>query len=65
METTLIINIGIYKTLSLIAALVVGAWYASHRLTKVETEVEGFNKRLTGLEGRIDLCLEKAKSLSL
>src|SRR3989344_4739624 len=54
METDIIINIGIYKTLGIISTLVVGAWYASHRLTKVETEVNGFDKRLTGLEGRMD-----------
>ena len=65
METNLIINIGIYKTLSLMATLVVGAWYASYRLTKVETEVKGFDKRLTGLEGRMDLAFSSASPVAL
>ena len=54
METNIIINIGIYKMLGLIGTLVLGTWYASHRLTKVETEVTSFDKRLTNMEGRFD-----------
>ena len=49
-ESTIIINIGIYKTLSLIGVLITGAWYLSHRLTKIETKFEGFDKRLTWVE---------------
>ncbi|OHA23889.1 MAG: hypothetical protein A3B11_02005 [Candidatus Taylorbacteria bacterium RIFCSPLOWO2_01_FULL_44_26] len=65
METDIIINIGIYKTLGIISTLVVGAWYASHRLTKVETEVNGFDKRLTGLEGRMDGAFSSASPIAL
>lgn len=60
METDIIINIGIYKTLGLICTLIAGAWYASHRFTKVEMEIRGFDKRLTWLEGRMDLGSQKS-----
>ncbi len=65
METTLIINIGIYKTLGLIVTLIVGAWYLSCRLTRVETKVDGFDTRLTNLSGRMDNAFDGASPIAL
>ncbi|OHA70732.1 MAG: hypothetical protein A3F15_00125 [Candidatus Wildermuthbacteria bacterium RIFCSPHIGHO2_12_FULL_40_12] len=65
METNLIIYIGIYKALGLIVSLVAGAWYLSHRLTKVETKVDGFDTRLTNLNGRMDNAFSGTSPLSL
>lgn len=48
-ETNFIINIGIYKLLGFIGTLIAAAWYISHRLTKVETKVQGFETQLTSL----------------
>lgn len=56
MESNLIINIGILETLTIIVAfsgtLIALAWRASGRLTRVETLIEGIDKRLTTLEGK-------------
>ena len=65
MGTNIIINIGIYKMLGLIGTLVLGTWYAFHRLTKVETEVIGFDKRLTNMEGRMDKSFSSASPVAL
>lgn len=65
METTLVIYIGIYKTLGLVAAVVIGAWYLSGRLAKVETKVENFGTRITGLEGRMDSAFGSASPVAL
>jgi len=69
MEQNIIIYVGIGKALTIIwsvlVAVVVGAWYASHRLTKVETKVEGFSNRLTGLEGRLDKAYESMSPIAL
>jgi len=65
METNLIINIGIYKALGLMTSLILGAWYLSHRLTKVETKVDGFDTRLTNLNGRMDNAFSGASPLAL
>ena len=65
METDITINIGAYKALGIIGTLIAGAWYASHRLTKVETEVSGFDRRLTGLEGRMDGAFSSASPVAL
>jgi hypothetical protein len=54
MEQNIIIYIGIWKALSLIAAVVAGTWYAAYRLGRVETTAEGFDDRLKALEGRLD-----------
>jgi hypothetical protein len=59
MEQNIIIYVGVGKALALIwsvlVAVVVGTWYASHRLTKVEAKVEGFNNYLTKIEGKLGL----------
>lgn len=65
METTLVINIGIYKTLTLLASLILGAWYLSHRLTKIETKVDGFENRLTNLSGRMDKAFDSGSPITL
>lgn len=65
----LVINIGIGETLTLIFSgiglLVVGAWYLSGRLTRVETKVDGFDTRLTNFEGRLDNAYGSASPISL
>jgi len=65
MEQNIIINIGIYKALCIIGTIIAGAWYASHRLTKVETNVEGFDKRLTNIEGRMDASFGNGSPIKL
>ena len=50
MEQVIIINIGAYKMLGLIATIIGGAWYASARFTKIESEVKGVDKRLERIE---------------
>ncbi len=64
-ETNLVINIGIYKTLGLIATLIAGAWYLSHRLTKVETKVGGVASRMSSLEGRMDKAFSGGSPIQL
>lgn len=54
MEQNIVVYIGIWKALTLVAAVVAGAWYAAYRLGRVESQVEGFEKRLTSMEGRLD-----------
>src|SRR5271154_1617446 len=65
MEQNIVIYIGIYKTGGIIATIILGAWYASHRLTKVETKVDGFDTRLTTLEGRVDRLFEGQSPIAL
>lgn len=65
METPLIMNIGIYKTLGLIVALIGGAWWLSHRLTKVETKVDLFETRLSDFNGRMDNAFGNASPIAL
>ena len=52
-ETSILINIGIYKLLGFIGTLIGVAWYISHRLTKVETKVQGFEIQLTSLTANL------------
>lgn len=69
METNLIIYIGIYKTLGIIATIIGGvgwgAWYSATRLTRVETKVDGFDNRLTNLEGRLDNAFASRSPVAL
>jgi len=65
MEQDIVIIIGMYKSLGIIGTIIAGAWYISHRLTKVETNVSGFDKRLTSLEGRLDNAFSGSSPLSL
>ncbi len=65
MEQNIVIYIGIWKALGLVAGVVVGAWYAGSRFTKVETKVEGFETRLTGLEGRLDKAFASSSPVAL
>lgn len=65
METTFVIYIGIYKLLGLVVSLILGTWYLSHRLTKVETTVNLFGARLTTIEGRIDSSFAGASPMRL
>ena len=66
---SLLIQISILETISIIvgvsAAIIAGSWYLSHRLTKVETEVKGFEKRFINLEGRLDNAFSSASPISL
>jgi hypothetical protein len=65
METNIVIYIGIYKFIGTIGTLVVLTWWASHRLTKVETKVDMFETRLTGMEGRLDASFGSGSPLRL
>mgnify|MGYP001576060375 CR=1 FL=1 len=70
MEQNIIIYIGIWKVLSIIGvvitSVVIGTWKAASKLTSLETKVDGFEKRLTGLEGRLlDNAFGNASPISL
>lgn len=65
MEQNIVIYIGIWKALTLVAAVVAGAWYAAYRLGKVETKVDGFETRLTNLEGRLDNAIGSKSPIGL
>jgi hypothetical protein len=64
-EMNLIINIGIYKTLGLVAVVVAGSWYLSHRLTKTDTKVDNVEKQITNLTGRVDKVVGSSSPISL
>lgn len=64
-ESVFNITIGVYKALGIVATIVAGTWYLSSRLTKVETKVENFDKRLTNIEGRMDSAFGSASPVSL
>ncbi len=64
-ETNLIINIGIYKTLGLVAIVVAGAWYLSHRLTKTDTKIDNVETQITNLTGRVDKIVGSSSPISL
>ncbi len=65
MEQNIVIYIGIYKALGLIGTIILGAWYASSRLTRVETKVDTFETRFTNLEGRMDLSFGNKSPIAL
>lgn len=65
MEQNLVIYIGTYKALSLMGAVVLGAWYAARKLTRVETKLDTFEPRLTNLEGRVDKLFEGQSPIAL
>lgn len=72
MVQNFVINIGIYKLLTILTSLIAGAWYLSHRLTKVETKVEdfritieGFDGRLINLSGRLDKAYSSNSPIAL
>jgi hypothetical protein len=65
MEQNIVIYIGIWKALGLIATVVLGTWYAAYRLGKVETKVEGFDERIKTLEGRLDNAFAGRSPLAL
>jgi len=54
--TNLVINIDFVNAvgvvISVCTTLILGAWYASSRLTKVETKIDGMELRMSSLEGR-------------
>jgi hypothetical protein len=65
MEQNIVIYIGMWKALTLIAAVVLGAWYAGHRFGEIETKVGGFETRLTNLEGRLDTAFGSKSPIAL
>ncbi|MCX6765332.1 MAG: hypothetical protein NT148_02225, partial [Candidatus Nealsonbacteria bacterium] len=65
MEQNILITIGMYKFLGVIGTLIAGSWYASHRLTRVETKVDTFDTRLTNMEGRMDNAFSGASPIAL
>lgn len=54
MEQNIVINIGIWNALGIIATVVMGAWYAAYRLARVETQLTGLESYLSRLTGRVD-----------
>ena len=54
MEQNIVIYIGIWNALGIIATVVLGAWYAAYRLGKVETQLTGLESYLSRLTGRVD-----------
>ena len=65
MEQNFVIYIGIWKALTIIASIVVGTWIASKKLARVETKVDMFETRLTGMEGRLDSAFSSASPIKL
>ena len=65
MEQNIVVYIGIWKALTLIAAVVAGTWYAAYRLGKIETTVDGFDERIKTLEGRLDNAFAGRSPLAL
>lgn len=65
MEQNIVIYIGIYKFIGVIGTLIVGTWYASHRLTKVETKITITENRIGALEGRFDKSFATQSPISL
>ncbi len=69
MEQNIVIYIGLYKALGIIGSAIVsiayGSWAAATRLSKVETEIEAFESRLTNVEGRLDGAFSSRSPLAL
>jgi hypothetical protein len=54
MEQNIIIYIGIWNALSIVASVVLGAWYAAYRLGRVETKLTALENNVSRLTGRVD-----------
>lgn len=55
MEQNIIIYIGTWKLLSMIATVVAGTWYAAYRLGRVETRMVMLETRMVTLETRVSV----------
>lgn len=64
-EQNFVIYIGIWQSLSIIVAIIVGVWYTATKLSNINTNVENFDKRLTGMEGRLDNAFGNKSPISL
>lgn len=53
-EQSIVINIGIWNALSIVASIVLGAWYAAYRLARVETQVATLEANVSRLTIRVD-----------
>jgi hypothetical protein len=53
-EQNIVIYIGIWNALGIIATVVLGAWYAAYRLGRVETQLTDLESYLSRLTGRVD-----------
>jgi hypothetical protein len=65
MEQNIIIYIGIWKALSLIAAVVAGAWYAAYRLGRVESKISTLESGVSSLGGRVDNLYDSQSPVAL
>jgi hypothetical protein len=69
MEQNIVIYIGLGNALSILGAVItsvaLGTWQAATKLTKVETKVDAFDTRLTGLEGRLDKAFASTSPVAL
>ena len=54
MEQNIVINIGVWNALSIIASVVLGTWYAAYRLGRVETKLTTLENNVSRLTGRVD-----------
>ncbi len=52
MDQDIILTMDIWKILTLLAGLFAVSWYVSSRLSKIETNLKCFDKRLKSLEER-------------
>ncbi len=53
-EQNIVIYIGIWNALSIVASIVLGAWYAAYRLARVETQLATLETYVAQLTGRVD-----------
>jgi len=69
MTQELIIHIGTLETLAIITTvagtLISIAWFASGRLTRVETLVEGLDRRITNIEGNFNGAFTQQSPIAL
>ena len=54
MEQNIIIYIGTWRFLTIVATIVSWTWYTAYRLGKVETKVETLDTSVAALRGRVD-----------
>jgi hypothetical protein len=63
--TTFMIYIDAAKFLAIIGSIIGAAWYTAYRLGRIDSKVEGFDTRLTNIEGRLDSAFANASPVSL
>ena len=64
-EQNIVVYIGIYKALGLVATVIGGAWFISRKLTRVETKVDNCENQITNLTGRLDNLYASSSPITL